>query len=208
MFLRYHNTDFPEGRCLSIFSMPPQKRAIFSRCVTNLNGVMPNLWFLDTHFVFQYVRVPGGFFYPGVHGYRLAKSLMPIDQCVGSGLHVFFTKSPLESFDDQLYCCPTEHHWHGMSCTDHTYDAKVFNTPLLLFGTILNSWFSTTHLISEVGTVTLQRWKKMSLPNMLNHNWKLFGPLSKFLPKTDCRRKLINEPIKLKRQSNVSSKNT
>lgn len=202
MNLRYHNLNLDGGGCLSIVSMMPQKRSIFGNhpATNRENTSKPiSVWFPYTFFSFNYHRVPGGYLYAGIHGRNDVYNRR--DRGVGfAGMYVHCRSEPMTSLDDRFGSFPTEHHLFGAACTDHNFDHRVFKTPMLLIGTLMKSWWNSSHLIGHNQNLTGANWQKMSLENVLARDWVkgdrlAFAP-SVWLDSSD-RRELIDQPIKL-----------
>lgn len=170
--LRYNKRS---DNCLSLLEFEPQKRTIFYRDYNYSNKTkLITLDFPYLYFLFNYKRVPNGYLYKGERG---------------SALSVFLSDNSIKSLDDLIYCSPTEHLPNGVSCTDHSLDNSVYETPELLMSKILESWFGTPHFLTD-GRV--YEWKMgykyiVSLPL----------PLRKYVNFNGKFNKLINKPFKI-----------
>src|SRR5262245_51169151 len=127
MNLRYHKIDIPAGirpedgtmgKCLSVLTMSPTRRAIRNRN----DGSIQTVWYPYTTFAIEYYRRPGGFLYYGQPG---------------SACKLFFHDKPLQSLGDRVYAPATEN-GGVVVCTDHGWDGVVFKKIRTLLGTVID----------------------------------------------------------------------
>lgn len=146
MRLRYHNLDLPGQQCISVLSLEPQVRSIYTQ---SGQGRISLPW-PTIIFSFRYTKVEGGYLYPGLYG---------------DGLRVLLRAQPLETFNDTVAPSPTEHHQNAMACTDHGWDNSVFKHPTEMFATILEIWWGSPHLMNQYYgcVVDIKKWMSMSV---------------------------------------------
>lgn len=78
--------------------------------------------------------------YPGVHG---------------CGLRVFCRENPMKSTDDLV--CPYMTDVEGVVCTDHTEDNLLHENPEILAKSVINSWYSLEHTLSNINSQLPQK---------------------------------------------------
>ncbi len=178
MRLRYHNLDLPGQRCISVLSLEPQVRSIFTQ---SGHGRISLPW-PNIIFSFRYNKVEGGYLYPGLYG---------------DGLRVLLRGKPLKNFEDHVACSPTEHHANAQACTDHGWDNSVFKEPTEMFATILEIWWGSPHLINQYYgcTVDIKKWQAMSMDEVGSYNWQEKAPLRGYIPGLPADAEIQDEPV-------------
>ncbi len=142
----------PPGRYgLAVLELPPQQRTVF--CTGN-QGILK----LHFPYIVQIIT------------YQVEDNNYIFHGIFNRGLCVWLANKSLNSFNDNLYYCPTEagDYPYGMVCTNHAYDGEVFATRNALLNCVSDLWAGAVHVLE---VELKEKWRRMSHNQVMTYRW-------------------------------------
>ena len=167
MKLKFESEDEYKG--MIILEAEPQYRSVFIHSMQQDEyGDFPGdpisirLPFPYIEYVIQYEKIHAG--YNGSKVYYKYKGVY------GNGLRIFGKLTTLKHTSEEVFLFSIENDNYGTSCTEHSYDNKLYPSVTDLVNEVISLWWGHTHHHCNYfgHTIDIEYWKQSKLEDLAN----------------------------------------